>query len=577
MHFFHNIKRYFEPLGYRKSVIIIWLLCYLGWSLNGIVHVLFLERFVQLLWANETEAYFDLIQYYILYVIWYSIFLILFHRKWWNEIPNTIEIFLQNKYMSRYVKLENNAIEKQGTGKLIAIIDNGIQTWSTSINSVLVNSMDILVTLSFACFMIGKNSGPLLLVFFLLYVVFFVLASWFNKRAVVYRRQRRDFANLRKKNLVKILMSKNEILSAEKIDDEVANLDEYSQKQIYYNKKMSPFVTLLHELPSLVMISFIIFLFYTLGNQYFAGETTIAEIVWITAAFGIMQRSLSSSLGFYKEFTNQYPDIEKLREFFHETPDIEWYSDGRNFEYQSGKIELKDIDYTYKWWKKLFKNFNLSLKKCDVTAFVWPSGWGKSTLVKLIAGYLKPDAGEVIVDWQKLSEVNLKSYYKNLGYLTQEPNVFDGTIYENLTYSLKKQVNEKKMHQIIELAKCEFIYGLEDGLETEVGEKWVRLSGWQKQRLAIAKIFLRDPDILILDEPTSALDSLSEKKISEAMANLFEWRTVIIIAHRLQTVKDADCIVYIKDGEVLEQWNHSSLIKNKNGLYKKMLDLQSGF
>ena len=121
-----------------------------------------------------------------------------------------------------------------------------------------------------------------------------------------------------------------------------------------------------------------------------------------------------------------------------------------------------------------------------------------------------------------------------------------------------------------------FVYDFPNGLETEIWEKWIRLSWGQRQRLAIAKIFLKNPKIIILDEPTSALDSFSEEQITIAMHNLFKWRTVIIIAHRLQTVKSADDIILIEDGKVKERWTHASLVRKK-WIYKKMLDLQSWF
>ncbi len=126
------------------------------------------------------------------------------------------------------------------------------------------------------------------------------------------------------------------------------------------------------------------------------------------------------------------------------------------------------------------------------------------------------------------------------------------------------------------MAKCEFVWDFENGLETEIGERGIRLSWGQKQRLAIAKIMLKNPEIILLDEPTSALDSVSEQKISEALHNLFKGKTVIVIAHRLQTVKESDDIIVIDKGQILERWTHKELEK-KGGLYKEMLDLQTTF
>ena len=184
--------------------------------------------------------------------------------------------------------------------------------------------------------------------------------------------------------------------------------------------------------------------------------------------------------------------------------------------------------------------------------------------MKLIAGYLKANKGDILIDGQKLSETSLKSYYQDIGYLTQEPSVFDGTVRENLIYALgEEEINETHLQHILTLSKCEFIYDLPQGLDTEIGERGVKLSGGQKQRLAIAKIFLKDPKIIILDEPTSALDSQSEKSITEAMHELFQNRTVLVIAHRLQTVKHADEIIVIDQGKIIERGNHKSLLAQK--------------
>ena len=177
---------------------------------------------------------------------------------------------------------------------------------------------------------------------------------------------------------------------------------------------------------------------------------------------------------------------------------------------------------------------------------------------------------------QDLRDVSLSSYYAHIGYLTQEPSVFDGSIYENLTYALEWEIDDEKLSQIISLAKCDFIYEFPNWIHTEIGERGIRLSGWQRQRLAIAKVFLKDPEIILLDEPTSALDSFSEEAITEAMHNLFAWRTVIIIAHRLQTVKEADDIIVLEAGKVLERGTHEELVKQA-GSYARMLELQAWF
>jgi len=164
------------------------------------------------------------------------------------------------------------------------------------------------------------------------------------------------------------------------------------------------------------------------------------------------------------------------------------------------------------------------------------SGAGKSTLIKLIWWLLSPQSWSISIDNEKLSDLSFSSYYKHIGYLAQDPGVFDGTIWENLTFGIDENPDKVKLREILSLAQCDFLYSLSEGLETEIGERGIKLSGWQKQRLAIAKLMLKNPSIILLDEPTSALDSISEHAVTDAMQQLFKGRTVVIIAHRLQTV-----------------------------------------
>ena len=280
-----------------------------------------------------------------------------------------------------------------------------------------------------------------------------------------------------------------------------------------------------------------------------------------------------------------YIFVQKIQDTFDTMPPLVGYETGELFQLKQWAITLNNISFTYQkkeeWggntnW--IFDNLSLTIPAKQKIAFVGPSGGGKTTLVKLIAGYLRPTSGQILVDDQDLTTVSLKSYYPHIGYLTQDSSVFDGTIRENLEYGISNQsvIAKQSIDNILKLAQCERVYDLPNGLDTEIGERGIRLSGGQRQRLAIAKLMLKNPSIIILDEPTSALDSENEEAVTESLNALFAWRTVIIIAHRLQTVKTADTIVLIDNGQIAEQWTHTSLMTQK-GKYFKMVELQSGF
>lgn len=243
-----------------------------------------------------------------------------------------------------------------------------------------------------------------------------------------------------------------------------------------------------------------------------------------------------------------------------------------------GEIVFDDIVFWYKTDKKVFDWFELSITWGTTCALVWHSWSGKSTLIKLLLRYYDITQWNIYIDWQILSTIQRSSWYKELWYLSQEPSIFDWTIQENLLYwvDASQTVTEEDMRKALSMAQIDdHIKSLSLWLKTEIWEKWVKLSGWEKQRLAIARIFLKNPKVLILDEPTSSLDSISEHAITKVMKELFVNRTVIIIAHRLQTVMHADNIVVLDHGKIVQQWTHEQLLI-QDWVYKKLVNLQKG-
>jgi len=218
----------------------------------------------------------------------------------------------------------------------------------------------------------------------------------------------------------------------------------------------------------------------------------IWEFVSLMSIVYILDQIFKKSISTYIDFTKIVVNVEKLWDFFDNTPKMKWYKTWKKFEYKKWKIEIENLTYWYSKNKPVFKNFDLKLKWWKITAFVWNSWSWKSTLVKIIAWYIRGDSWNVIIDEQKINKISLKSYYKNIGYLTQEPSVFDWSILDNLMYWAHPQplpskegsrdVWQKHLEKIIKQSKCEFIYDLEDWINTEIWERWVRLSWGQKQR-----------------------------------------------------------------------------------------------
>jgi ATP-binding cassette subfamily B protein len=224
---------------------------------------------------------------------------------------------------------------------------------------------------------------------------------------------------------------------------------------------------------------------------------------------------------------------------------------------REGTIELRDVSFTYQDHAVL-SDFTLTVAGGQMTAFVGESGGGKSTLLRLILYLLKPQCGRVLVDGQDLAEANLESYYQEVAYIPQEPPVFTA-----------------KLVEAIRLVKLdELVRKLPKGLDTLIGERGIKLSGGERQRLAFGRVLLQDPKIVILDEPTSALDSLTEHVITQNLMEVLRGKTVIVVAHRLQTVRGADRIIVLADGRVAQEGKFNELV-TREGPFRALWEKQA--
>ncbi|MDP4678829.1 MAG: ATP-binding cassette domain-containing protein, partial [Cyclobacteriaceae bacterium] len=228
-----------------------------------------------------------------------------------------------------------------------------------------------------------------------------------------------------------------------------------------------------------------------------------------------------------------------------------------------GDIIFDDVSFSYDQEKEVINRISFTANSGSVTALVGTSGSGKSTIAGLAASFLNPKSGQITIDGEDLSKVQLSSYRSQLGVVLQDDFLFEGTIKENILFP-RPDATESQLQEAIKAAHVtEFTDRFDDGLDTVIGERGVKLSGGQRQRLAIARAILADPKILILDEATSNLDTESESLIQESLKTLMLGRTTFVIAHRLSTIKQADQILVIEGGQIQEQGNHDQLIEKK--------------
>lgn len=277
-------------------------------------------------------------------------------------------------------------------------------------------------------------------------------------------------------------------------------------------------------------------------------------------------------------FARRYASMNRFHEFM-QTPDgqdshnlLDLPAAVRHYQF-TGKVHFENLSFGYERDRPVLQNINLLIEPRQTVALVGRSGSGKSTLVKLLFRYFEPHSGRVLIDGQDVRSLDITGYRKRLAIVHQEVDVFNGTLMDNLTYG-NPCVTQEVIAEACHIARVdEFVKTLPQGYLTVVGERGVRLSGGQRQRLGIARALLMNPDVLVFDEATSSLDYESERSIQLAMQNILGTRTTIIIAHRLSTVREADQIVVLDQGQIVEVGSHTELLAH-GGIYHRLHALQ---
>ncbi len=327
-----------------------------------------------------------------------------------------------------------------------------------------------------------------------------------------------------------------------------------------------------HSTTSFITDVFNVIILIAGGLFLYAGKIDFGDYSAFIVSVNLFLSPVTTLINFMEQYQNGVTGFQRFTEIM-DVGSEQDKKDAYDIGQVEGHIELRDVTYGYDDTKEVLKHVNLDIPRGKTFALVGPSGGGKTTICHLIPRFYPLASGTILIDGKNISDVTMDSLRRNIGIVQQDIYLFNATIRENILYGRLDASEE----EVIEAAKRanihEYIMSLEHGYETQIGERGVRLSGGQKQRLSIARVFLKNPPILILDEATSALDNTTEILIQDALDELCRGRTTLVVAHRLSTIKNADEIAVIAGGQIVEQGTHEALME-KNGMYAELYRLQ---
>ncbi len=310
------------------------------------------------------------------------------------------------------------------------------------------------------------------------------------------------------------------------------------------------------------------------GLFLYSGRISFGDYSTFIVSVNLFINPVNTLINFMEQYQNGVSGFKRFQEIMDEQPETD-APDAKVLDHVEGNIEFRDVSYSYNDSQEVLTHVNLSIPKGRKLALVGPSGGGKTTLCHLLPNFYKLGEGDgsILIDGTDIRKLTLESVRRNIGIVQQDVFLFVGTIRDNILYGRPDATFEEVQEAAKRANIHDYIMSLEHGYDTEIGERGVKLSGGQKQRLSIARVFLKDPAILILDEATSALDNTTEVLIQHALDELCKGRTTLVVAHRLSTIRNADEIAVVMDGQIRERGTHEELMA-LDGTYKKLYSLQ---
>lgn len=480
---------------------------------------------------------------------------------------------LRNKLHKHTLSLDLKFFDRNRTGDLMARLTSDVNQLQELVSADSLSMIADVITFAAIVGYLLYTDWQLALITLITLPFLFVTSRYFSLRIKsAYRAVRHISAQLNN-SLQDTLSGIRMIKSFASEDAEAKQFEALSEQHriatVSASRLSATFSPIIDWLNYVGMTSVLLFGAW----QVMQGNMTVGDIVAYLAYLRLLQAPIRSFSRMITKVQQSAAAFERIQEVLATVPEVYDKEGAIVLPPVKGQIVFDDVEFAYEEGHPILQNFQLRLPCNQTTALVGSSGSGKSTIAYLIARLYDVQRGDIYIDSYPLTEVTVKSLRQQMGIVSQDVILLNGTIRENIAYG-RPQATEDEIIAAAHAANAhEFISAFPMGYDTPIGERGVKLSGGQKQRLSIARAFLTNPRILILDEATAALDTESEQRIQHALSVLLPGRTCLVIAHRLSTIQNADQIVVLEHGEIVELGNHENLLR-RNGRYKELYEMQ---
>lgn len=490
------------------------------------------------------------------------------HVMFYSKAVRNVEAGVRCSLVKKLQELSIAYHKEMQSGRLQSKIMRDVEAVEELSSQLFVGLLSIFANVSVAIVVVLIKSR-LVFVFFLLAipVAAVTVAAFRNKM----KQRNKEFRHEMEETSAKV-MEMVELIPVTRAhaleDEEVRKMDRQLSRVANRGYKLDVVQSIFGGVSWTVFQAFQMVCLAFTGYLAYKGRISVGEVVLYQTYFSTIVNQVSSLVNMIPAMTKGFESVSSIGEVLlaHDVEDNEGKLQVKDVK---GKFEFIDASFRYKDNNKAVLNhLNLTIRAGETLALVGESGAGKSTILNMIMGFSHVDSGRVLLDGVDINDIDMRSVRKHLAVVPQNTILFSGSIRDNITYGLPG-ITDEKLEEVIKAVNLEdLISELPDGVDTMLGEHGGTLSGGQRQRISIARALIRDPEVIVLDEATSALDSISEKHIQSAINNLAKGRTMIVVAHRLSTIKDADRIAVIADGRCTEIGTYDELIKLKGEFYK---------